>query len=192
MMATLRMRVRQHSASVSNWWRSQRRCRRVAAESSALQSFSSHTRHFQSVRKGLRAEQTLAPCGDLFGVVKDSTVCTIVTYNTSIDSLTRQDDMAGATELLRDMSIKSATPDMIVYSTLIWGSCARGDLEQGIKLLGAIQGRGTAPDVVLLNSTLDQTTVELQAFPRVDMLASAWHGQRTHASAGGLRRGSLR
>ena len=127
-----------------------------------------------------------------FGVVKDSIVCTIVTHNTSIDSLTRQDDMAGATELFRDLSIKSVTPDMMVYSTLIWRSCARGDLEQGIKLLGAIQDRGTAPDVVLLNSILDQTTVELQAFPRVDMLASAWHGQRTHASAGGLRRGSLR
>ena len=120
-----------------------------------------------------------------FGVIKDSIVCTIVTYNTSIDSITCQ-------ELFRDMSIKSVTPDMIAYSTLIWGSCARGDLEQGIKLLGVIQRRGTASDVVLFNSTLDQTTVELQAFPRVDLLASAWHGQRTHASAGGLRRGSLR
>eukprot|EP00927_Polykrikos_kofoidii_P001140 TRINITY_DN10417_c0_g1_i4.p1 TRINITY_DN10417_c0_g1~~TRINITY_DN10417_c0_g1_i4.p1 ORF type:complete len:1130 (-),score=181.88 TRINITY_DN10417_c0_g1_i4:249-3638(-) len=92
---------------------------------------------------------------DLYGEVKDSIVCTNVTYNTLIDSLTRQDDMARATELFRDMSIQGVTPDLITYSTLIRGHCSRGDLEQGIKLLGVMQRRGIAPDVVLFNSILD-------------------------------------
>merc|ERR1719198_940937 len=46
-------------------------------------------------------------------------------------------------------------PDLISYSTLIKGHCSRGDLEQGLQLLGLMQRRGIAPDAVLFNSILD-------------------------------------
>ena len=50
---------------------------------------------------------------------------------------------------------KKADEDLISYSTLIKGHCARGDLEQGLQLLGLMQRRGIAPDAVLFNSILD-------------------------------------
>merc|ERR1719491_2934299 len=53
------------------------------------------------------------------------------------------------------MTLKNVSPDLITYSTLIKGHCSRGDLEQGLQLLGLMQRRGIAPDAVLFNSILD-------------------------------------
>lgn len=91
----------------------------------------------------------------LFDDTREHFACNKVTYNTLIDALVRQADMAGASELFRDMALKNVTPDLITYSTLIKGYCARGDLEQGLQLLSQMQKRGIAPDAILFNSILD-------------------------------------
>eukprot|EP00927_Polykrikos_kofoidii_P001138 TRINITY_DN10417_c0_g1_i2.p1 TRINITY_DN10417_c0_g1~~TRINITY_DN10417_c0_g1_i2.p1 ORF type:complete len:1153 (-),score=171.58 TRINITY_DN10417_c0_g1_i2:46-3072(-) len=92
---------------------------------------------------------------DLYWEVKDSIICTKVTYNTLIDSLVRQDDMERADELFRNMAVQGVAPDLITFSTLIRGYCSQGDLEQGLQLLGVMQRRGITPDAVLFNSILD-------------------------------------
>jgi len=53
------------------------------------------------------------------------------------------------------MALQNVTPDLITYSTLIKGHCARGDLEQGLQLLSLMQRRGIKPDAILFNSILD-------------------------------------
>merc|ERR1719230_297555 len=63
--------------------------------------------------------------------------------------------MARAGDLFRDMSLRNVTPDLISYSTLIKGHCSRGDLEQGLQLLGLMQRRGILPDAIVFNSILD-------------------------------------
>merc|ERR1719461_1435551 len=63
--------------------------------------------------------------------------------------------MTRANELFRDMTLKNVMPDLITYSTLIKGHCTRGDLENGLQLLGLMQRRGIAPDAVFFNSILD-------------------------------------
>lgn len=92
---------------------------------------------------------------ELYFDTRDLLVCGKVTFNSLIDVLARQGDMARANELFRDMTLKNVTPDLISYSTLIKGHCSRGDLEQGLQLLGLMQRRGIAPDAVLFNSILD-------------------------------------
>lgn len=92
---------------------------------------------------------------ELYSEIKDRIVCGKVAYNTIIDALVRQGDIARAHDIFRDMALKNVTPDLITYSTLIKGHCARGDLEQGLQLLGLMQRRGIAPDAVLFNSILD-------------------------------------
>merc|ERR1719379_1235594 len=63
--------------------------------------------------------------------------------------------MDRATSLYRDMNMKGVTPDLITFSTLIKGHCARGDLEQALGMLGLMQRRGITPDAILFNSILD-------------------------------------
>merc|ERR1719389_286950 len=53
------------------------------------------------------------------------------------------------------MPLQGVAPDLITYSTLIRGHCTRGDLEQGLQLLGLMQRQGITPDAVLFNSILD-------------------------------------
>merc|ERR1719235_742986 len=57
--------------------------------------------------------------------------------------------------LFRDMYQKNVTPDIVTYSTVIKGHCARGCLEQGLQLLGLMQRRGISPDAIVFNSILD-------------------------------------
>eukprot|EP00448_Togula_jolla_P000382 CAMPEP_0170613986 /NCGR_PEP_ID=MMETSP0224-20130122/24561_1 /TAXON_ID=285029 /ORGANISM="Togula jolla, Strain CCCM 725" /LENGTH=985 /DNA_ID=CAMNT_0010939617 /DNA_START=153 /DNA_END=3110 /DNA_ORIENTATION=- len=92
---------------------------------------------------------------DLYECVKGEFACTKVTYNTLIDMLVRQSDSGRADAVFRDMALNAVTPDLITYSTMIKGHCARGDLEQGLQLLGLMQRRGISPDAVLFNSILD-------------------------------------
>jgi len=92
---------------------------------------------------------------ELYEDIKPFFVCGKVTFNTLIDALVRQGDLAKASELFRDMIVKNVLPDLITYSTLIKGHCSCGDLEQGLQLLGLMQRRGIAPDAVLFNSILD-------------------------------------
>merc|ERR1719389_385266 len=53
------------------------------------------------------------------------------------------------------MPLQGVAPDLITYSTLIRGHCTRGDLEQGLQMLGLMQRQGITPDAVLFNSILD-------------------------------------
>lgn len=92
---------------------------------------------------------------ELYNIVKEAITCTKVTYNTLIDALVRQSDMAAASELFRDMAMEGVMPDLITYSTLIKGHCLNGNLQEGLQLLGLMQRRGIAPDVILFNSILD-------------------------------------
>merc|ERR1719261_2324543 len=63
--------------------------------------------------------------------------------------------MDSAASVFKDMELNAVTPDLISYSTLIKGHCARGCLEQGLQLLGLMQKRGISPDAVVFNSILD-------------------------------------
>eukprot|EP00929_Paragymnodinium_shiwhaense_P106812 TRINITY_DN7254_c0_g1_i1.p1 TRINITY_DN7254_c0_g1~~TRINITY_DN7254_c0_g1_i1.p1 ORF type:complete len:836 (+),score=226.71 TRINITY_DN7254_c0_g1_i1:94-2601(+) len=92
---------------------------------------------------------------ELYCIAKEAITCTKVTYNTLIDALVRQGDMAGASDLFRDMAMEGVMPDLITYSTLIKGHCLSGNLQEGLQLLGLMQRRGIAPDVILFNSILD-------------------------------------
>merc|ERR1719486_181488 len=63
--------------------------------------------------------------------------------------------MDGAAAIFKDMGLRSVTPDLVSYATLIKGHCARGCLEQGLQLLGLMQRRGISPDAIVFNSILD-------------------------------------
>jgi len=76
-------------------------------------------------------------------------------YNILIDGLVRQGDMALASRLFRDMSLKDVAPDLITFSTMIKGHCARGDLEQALMLFSIMRKQGIMPDAILFNSILD-------------------------------------
>merc|ERR1719261_395763 len=63
--------------------------------------------------------------------------------------------MDSAASVFKDMELNAVTPDLISYSTLIKGHCTRGDLEQGLQLLGLMQRRNISPDAIVFNSILD-------------------------------------
>jgi pentatricopeptide repeat protein len=110
---------------------------------------------FAATTKSLVQNRRCELAIDLYNEVKHVFQVTKVTYNTLIDALVRQGDMARAQEIFREMAMYGAAPDLISYSTLIRGHCTRGDLEQGLQLLSQMQRRGIVPDAVLFNSILD-------------------------------------
>jgi pentatricopeptide repeat protein len=121
----------------------------------ALPDFSRGAVVFSALVKACVQRKMAKLATEVYDEIKDVCTCSKVTYNTLIDALVRQGEMDRATDLFRDMSLKSVTPDLITYSTLIKGHCVRGDLEQGLQLLGLMQRRGIAPDAILFNSILD-------------------------------------
>lgn len=121
----------------------------------AMEGFTRAAAVFAAVVKACVQSRRAQLGVELYHEVKENITCTKVTYNTLIDALVRQNDLAGATELFRDMGLEGVGPDLITYSTLIKGHCLGGDLEQGLQLLGLMQRRGIAPDAILFNSILD-------------------------------------
>ena len=69
----------------------------------------------------------------------------VVVLNTLMDACCRCGDLASAAQLLDDMARLDITPDLITYSTLIKGHCAKGELEKALELFGAMRRRGSKP-----------------------------------------------
>merc|ERR550514_56265 len=85
----------------------------------------------------------------------DSMTCTLVTYNTLIDTCARAGEMAKVSKLFNDMCERGVDPDLITYSTVIKGYCVQGDLDQAVQLYTSMRKRGVKPDAILFNSILD-------------------------------------
>ena len=76
-------------------------------------------------------------------------------YNALIDAQARVGAMEEVETLVTSMQPNGCTPDVITFSTIVKGYCAKGELNKALEVCQCIERNGMVADAIIYNTILD-------------------------------------